>query len=83
MGTRQKIILTIYAILGLPGLLPACVLWLLLRASGMRNLTKEEFLSFMMACTLFMIVFCGIAYLLKVNQIDGRLLSPTYRNCCC
>ena len=66
MSTRQKIILTTYAILGLPGLPLACLFWLSNRYNfGMRNQTKEDFLSFMMAMSLLEGIIVGIVYLTR------------------
>jgi TRAP-type C4-dicarboxylate transport system permease small subunit len=64
--TNHKAILIIYAILGLPGLFPACIFWLSNRyIFGNRHQTKEDFLSFMMACTVFMALVFGVMYLVK------------------
>jgi hypothetical protein len=65
MDTRQKIILTVFAIVGLPGLPLACLYWLLNRyIFGNRNQTWVEFITFMAAITFTTALFGGLYLLL-------------------
>jgi hypothetical protein len=52
--TKQNIKLTIFFILGLPALPIACVMWLMNRyIFDDKNQSKELFISFMLAATVF------------------------------